>query len=234
MGRRLLEKEARQFNISLKKISDETMQRVAAEYGCGRVNDLYAALGYGKWSARQVLTKATGQPLEGPPVVESQPRLVSTFRRILGLRDATISVRGHDDLMVYRSKCCNPIPGDEIVGYVTRGRGVAVHSNNCPNVRNLLYDTDRKIDVEWAGKMESSYPVRLRLRTEDRPGMLAAVTAAISDASANIRNLESAREELHARIEFALDVRDRRQLEQIVARIKKITGVFGIERIYNG
>jgi guanosine-3',5'-bis(diphosphate) 3'-pyrophosphohydrolase len=234
VGRRLLEKEARQFNINLKKIPDEAMQHVASEYGCGRVNDLYAALGYGKWSARQVLSKAIGQPLEEPPSAETQPRLVSTFRRILGLRDATISVRGHDDLMVYRSKCCNPIPGDEIVGYVTRGRGVAVHSTNCPNVRNLLYDTDRKIDVEWAGKMESSYPVRLRLLTEDRPGMLAGITAAISDSSANIRALESAGEDLHARIEVALDVRDRRQLEQIVAQIKKIPGVFGIERIYHG
>ena len=181
-----------------------------------------------------MLTKATGQPLDEPPAADSQPRLVSTVKRMLGLRDATISVRGHDDLMVYRSKCCNPIPGDEIVGYVTRGRGVAVHSTGCPNVRNLLYDTDRKIGVEWVGKMESSYPVRLRLRTEDRPGMLAGVTAAISDASANIRNLESVREELHARIEVALDVRDRRQLENIVAQIKKLPGVFGIERIYNG
>ncbi len=98
---------------------------------------LYAELGYGKWSARQVLTKATGQsPAEKPE--EKQPKLVSTFRRMLGMNDSAIVVRGHDDLMVYRSKCCNPIPGDDIVGYVTRGRGIAVHSTACPNVQKLV------------------------------------------------------------------------------------------------
>ena len=75
--------------------------------------------------------------------------------------------------MVYRSKCCNPIPGDDIIGYVTRGRGIAVHSKNCPNVQNLLYEAERRIPVEWAGSTQATFPVRLRIFTEDRPGMLA-------------------------------------------------------------
>ena len=156
------------------------MQRVAAEYGCSRVEDLYADLGYGKWSARQVLAKATGQPLGEAPE-EKQPKLVSTVKRMLGMDDAAIVVRGHDDLMVYRSKCCNPIPGDDIIGYVTRGRGIAVHSKNCPNVENLLYEAERRIPVEWAGSTQATFPVRLRIFTEDRPGMLAAITSVISD-----------------------------------------------------
>lgn len=231
VGRRLLEKEARQTGVSLKKITHEDWQRVAAEYGAGRIDDLYAGLGYGKWSARQVLGKATGQPLAAP--AEEQPPKPS-IKRILGMDEATILVKGHDDLMVYRSKCCNPIPGDDIIGYVTRGRGIAVHSKSCPNVENLLYEADRRILVQWAASTHSEFPVRLRIFTEDRTGMLAAITNVISDTGANIRTFESGGEDnTRARIDVALDVRDRKQLEHIIAGIRRIPGVFDIERVYN-
>ena len=208
VGRRLLEKEARQAGVSLKKISGEDMLRVATEYGCSRVEDLYADLGYGKWSARQVIAKATGHPLPAN-LEEKPPKPTSNIRRMLGLDEAATIVRGHDDLMVYRSKCCNPIPGDDIIGYVTRGRGIAVHSKNCPNVENLLYEADRRIPVEWAASTHAEFPVRLRIITEDRPGMLASITSIISETGANIRTFESGGEDIRARIEVALDVRDR-------------------------
>src|SRR5580698_7147914 len=232
VGKRLLEKEARHAGISLKKISNEDWQRVASEYGCGRIDDLHADLGYGKWSARQVLAKASGQAL--PDTSEDkQPKIVDTVKRMLGMNDGAILVRGHDDLMVYRSKCCNPIPRDAVVGYVTRGRGIAVHSKTCPNVQNLMYDTERRIAVEWAGQTQATFPVRLRILTEDRPGMLAAITNVISETGANIRTFESGGHDLRARIEVALDVNDRKQLEHILAGIKRIPGVFDIERVYN-
>ncbi len=231
VGRRLLEKEARQAGVNLKRIPQEEWQRVASAYGISRMEDLYAGLGYGKWSARQVLGKVSGQPL-APPAEEPQPK--PSIKRMLGMDEATILVKGHDDLMVYRSKCCNPIPGDDIIGYVTRGRGIAVHSKNCPNVENLLYEADRRIVVEWAGSTQAQFPVRLRIFTEDRPGMLAAITNIISETGANIRTFESGGEDnTRARIDAALDVRDRKQLEHIVAGIKRIPGVFDIERVYN-
>ena len=232
VGRRLLEKEARHSGLSLKKIAEEDWLRVASEYGCGRVEDLHAELGYGKWSARQVLAKATGQQLTESPE-EKQPKLVSTVKKMLGIGDSAIFVRGHDDLMVYRAKCCNPIPGDEITGYVTRGRGIAVHSKNCPNVQNLLYEADRRMPVEWAGASEATFPVRLRILTEDRPGILAGVTGVISESGANIRTFESGGQDMRARIEVALDVHDRKQLERILTGVKRIPGVFDIERVYN-
>jgi len=233
VGRRLLEKEARQAGVSLKKISEADFQRVATEYGCARVDDLYADLGYGKWSARQVLAKATGQPIGEAPE-DKHPKLASSVKRMLGMDDAAIVVRGHDDLMVYRSKCCNPIPGDDIIGYVTRGRGIAVHGKNCPNVENLLYEADRRIAVEWADSTQAEFPVRLRIITEDRPGMIAGISSIISDTGANIRSFESGGDDsTRARIEVALDVRDRKQLEHIVAGIRRIPGVFDIERVYN-
>ena len=234
VGRRLMEKEARSLGISLKKIPDEVMQRVASEYGSSRVEDLYADLGYGKWSARQVIAKATGQTLPEAAEEEKQPKIATTVKRLLGIDDAAILVRGHGDLMVYRSKCCNPIPGDDIVGYITRGRGIAVHSKKCPNVENLLYETERRIPVEWAGGTQATFPVRLRIFTEDRPGMLAGITGVISETGANIRTFESGGEDnTRARIEVALDVRDRKQLEHILSGIKRIPGVFDIERVYN-
>ena len=114
VGKRLLEKEARQAGHHPEEnLRPKIWQRVASEYGCGRMDDLYADLGYGKWSARQVLAKATGQPLTDP-AEEKQPKIVATVKRMLGMDDGAILVRGHDDLMVYRSKCCNPIPGDDI------------------------------------------------------------------------------------------------------------------------
>ncbi|HVB86621.1 MAG TPA: bifunctional (p)ppGpp synthetase/guanosine-3',5'-bis(diphosphate) 3'-pyrophosphohydrolase [Candidatus Dormibacteraeota bacterium] len=232
VGRRLLEKEARHSGVNLKHISKEDWHRVASEYGCSRVDDLYAELGYGKWSARQVLAKATGEPI-GDTVEEKPPKLTSTVKHMLGMDEATIVVRGHDDLMVYRSKCCNPIPGDDIIGYVTRGRGIAVHSKICPNVQNLLYEPERRIPVEWAHSTHSTFPVRLRIFTEDRPGMLAAITSVISDSGANIRTFESGGVDIRARIDVGLDVRDRKQLEHILAGIKRIPGVFDIERVYN-
>ncbi|MGH9691116.1 MAG: RelA/SpoT family protein [Candidatus Acidiferrales bacterium] len=234
VGRRLLEKEARNAGLALKKISEEDWQRVASEYGCSRVEDLYADLGYGKWSARQVLAKATGQPLPEAGGEEKQPKLTSTIKHMLGVDDAAIVVRGHDGLMVYRSKCCNPIPGDDIIGYVTRGRGIAVHSKNCPNVENLLYEAERRIPVEWAESSHATFPVRLRIFTEDRPGMLAGITGVISGTGANIRTFESGGEDnTRARIEVALDVQDRKQLERILAGIRRIPGVFDISRVYN-
>jgi GTP pyrophosphokinase len=233
VGRRLLEKEARQAGVSLKKIADEDWQRVASEYGCSRLEDIYAELGYGKWSARQVLAKATGQPL-AQTAEDKQPKLASSVKRMLGMDEAAIIVRGHGDLMVYRSKCCNPIPGDDIIGYVTRGRGIAVHSKTCPNVENLLYEAERRIPVEWAESTQATFPVRLRIFTEDRPGMLAAITSVISETGANIRTFESGGDDnTRARIEVALDVRDRKQVEYIISGIKRIPGVFDIERVYN-
>ena len=193
---------------------------------------VYAELGYGKWSARQVLAKAHRQAARLIPA-RTSPKIGATVKRMLGMDAGAIIVRGHDDLMVYRSKCCNPIPGDDIVGYVTRGRGIAVHGKNCPNVENLLYEAERRIPVEWAGTPHATFPVRLRIFTEDRPGMLAAITNVISEAGANIRTFESGGHALRARIEVALDVRDRKQLEHILAGVKRIPGVFDIERVYN-
>lgn len=234
MGRRLLENESRNFPKGLKKIPAEDLQKLAAEYGLSKAEDLFAAVGFGKYSARQVLARHFGEPTREAEKTadDAKPTLVKTVKRMLGLGEAPLIVKGQDDLLVFRAKCCNPIPGDDIVGYVTRGRGVAVHTRTCPNVQNLLYQTERRISVEWGGGNVVTFPVELLIRAKDRPGLLAEITAVISDAGSNIRTLESRPDRQNARVEASLEISDKRQLESILSNIRRVNGVYGVERIY--
>jgi guanosine-3',5'-bis(diphosphate) 3'-pyrophosphohydrolase len=234
MGKRLLENEARHFGRSLKKIPEADVLKLVSDYGLSKVEDLYAAVGFGKYSARQVLTRLLGEPEKTAEAesVDAKPTLVKTVKRMLGFGEAPLVVKGHDDLLVYRAKCCNPIPGDEIVGYITRGRGVAVHTRQCPNVQNLMYQTERRIAVEWGGESDAKFPVQLTIRARDRAGLLADITAVISGAGSNIHNLESRPDRANARIDANLEITDKRQLETILVNIKKISGVSSVERVY--
>jgi GTP diphosphokinase / guanosine-3',5'-bis(diphosphate) 3'-diphosphatase len=236
VGRRLMEREARQFGASLKKMSDEDLLRVASEYGRAKVEDLYADLGYGRYSARQVLSKLTGRAVEekAEKSGEEPARIVSSVKRMLGIRDPSILVLGQDNLMVYRAKCCNPIPGDPIIGYVTRGRGVAVHNTSCPNVQKLLYQSERRITVQWSDSGKGTYPVTLIVRGKDRPGLLADITSVISGVGANIQVLDSRPDNLQARVEATVDIANRDQLERILKNMRRVSGVVGVERVYHG
>src|SRR6266705_79499 len=233
MGKRLLENEARHVGRGLKKIPEADMLKLAADYGRPKIEGHYAAVGIGKYSAGQVIALVLGDPAkeEEPETSDAKPTLVKTVKRMLGFGEAPLIVKGHDDLLVYRAKCCNPIPGDEIVGYITRGRGVAVHTRTCPNVQNLMYQTERRIAVEWGGGSEAKFPVQLTIRARDRAGLLADITAVISGAGSNIHNLESRPDRTNARIDANLEIADKRQLDTILANIKKISGVFGVERV---
>jgi GTP diphosphokinase / guanosine-3',5'-bis(diphosphate) 3'-diphosphatase len=234
MGRKLLENESRNFSKGLKKIPEADLLKLASDLGLSRVDDLFAAVGFGKYSARQVLVRYFGEPNKSPEAAkeDAKPTLVKTMKRMLGFGDSPLMVKGHDDLLVFRAKCCNPIPGDDIVGYITRGRGVAVHTRVCPNVQSLLYQTERRIAVEWGGGNAATFPVELLIRAKDRAGLLAEITAVISDAGSNIRSLGSRPDRQNARIEANLEIADKRQLESILTNIRKIGGVYGVERMY--
>ncbi len=234
MGKKLLETEARHFGRSLKKIPEADLLKFASDHGLSKIEDLYATVGFGKFSARQILARVLGENVkeEEPETADSTPTIVKTVKRMLGFGEAPLIVKGYDDLLVYRAKCCNPIPGDEIVGYITRGRGVAVHTRLCPNVQNLMYQTERRIAVEWGGGGSATFPVQLSIRAKDRAGLLAEITAVISGAGSNIHNLESRPDRNNARIDANLEIVDKRQLETIVANIRKISGVYGVERVY--
>ena len=238
IGQKYLEKEARRLGVQLGRIQRTELERVAGEYGLGKVDDLYAALGYGKFSARQVLQKSAPEQIveEPPPPPVSEPAAAHA-REQHKESDDVIIVRGAEDVMVYRAKCCNPIKGEAIVGYVTRGKGIAVHSRTCSNVQNLMYDSERKIDVEWARHASDTFPVRIVVHTDDRPGLLHQLTSVLSDENTNVRSLEAKTEGngYHdtALIEMTVDVRDKKQLEKLCSAMRRISGVRDVERLVN-
>src|SRR5216110_48946 len=234
IGRKLIEKEARKYRISLKDIKDDHFQRLASDYGLGGTDDLMAGIGYGKYSARQVLGKLAPATEESASPAEEDSGIGSVVRRVFGGDHSNaIRVKGHGDLLVYRARCCNPIRGEAVVGYVTRGKGVAVHSVNCPNVLNLMYEPERRIDVEW-GKEEgapSAFPVKLTVFCDDRFGMLKQITAVISDSKTNIRNIGARTENGQANVEIVMEIEELKHLESIIQGVRKIPGVHDVQRL---
>ncbi len=237
IGRKLIEKEARKYRVALKEIKDEVLLKIASDYGLGQIDDLMAGIGYGKYSARQVLARLA--PASTAPVADSEGEqpggIASVVRRVFGgdSGNNAIRVKGHGDLLVYRARCCNPIRGEDVVGYVTRGKGVAVHAVNCPNVVNLLYEPERRIDVEWAHDegTPSSYPVKLTVFCDDRFGMLKQITAVISDTKTNIRDIQVRSSNAQANVDIILDIADLKHLENIINGVRKIPGVHEVQRL---
>ena len=230
LGRKLFEKEARQHRLDLKGLlAPETLAKVAAEFGAQRGDDLFAALGYGKVAARQVLAKLVPHDR-----LRHVPRasIASVVRRVLRSGDDTIMVRGFDDLMVCRARCCSPIRGEKIVGYITRGKGVSVHAASCPNVLNLLYDPERRIEVAWDKRVDArAYSVRLTIQVEDRRGLLADVTSKISGVKINIKNVEATtNDNRRGRISLTIEIPDLRRLQQVIKSVREVPGVLDVER----
>jgi guanosine-3',5'-bis(diphosphate) 3'-pyrophosphohydrolase len=243
IGRKLIEKEARKYRIALKEISEAELTKVAAENGLGRPDDLLAAIGYGKFSARSILARlaptSAASATHGAEVEDPGSSFTNVVRRVFGGDATAIKVKGHDDLLVYRARCCNPIRGEEIVGYVTRGKGVAVHSKTCSNVENLMYEPERRIAVEWgkdgtvgtAPVWQTGFAVKLVVLCDNRPGMLKQITAVISDANTNIRNIEAKTAETHATVDIIVDIADMKHLERIITGVRKIPGVRDVQRV---
>ena len=241
IGEKYLEREARRLGVSMTRVTKSQFEAVAADYGCSKIEDLHAALGYGKFSARQVLHKlAPNQvPMEpSPPPGEVTPAVAPARPAAAGAgddQDLVIKVKGVDEVLVYRAKCCNPIRGEAIVGYVTRGKGIAVHSQNCTNVQNLMYEVERKIDVEWARSAAQTFLVKMLVYAEDRPGMLNQLTSVLFSEQTNIRSLEARPDEGKAGdgavIDMTVEIKDKRQLERVVSSLRRISGVRDIERV---
>jgi GTP pyrophosphokinase len=231
LGRKVFDKEARRYDLNAKTLADDqAMTKALGDFGVQKIDELFASIGYGKLAPKQVLLKLV------PPdrLHERAPDgpVTAAVRRVLGGGEEKIKVRGIDDLLVFRARCCNPIRGEKIVGYITRGKGVSVHSATCPNVVNLLYDPERRIDVEWdKGDGASRYTVKLSMEVEDRKGLLAAVSAKIADINTNIRNMEAhTDDERHARIDVTIEISDLTHLERVIKSLRGVEGVLDVER----
>jgi GTP pyrophosphokinase len=231
LGRRLFDKEVRRYHVDRALVDEAALARVGAELGAPRADDLLAAIGYGKMTARTVLGRLVGPDAL---VERTDGALASMVKRVLRAgADQKIKVNGVDDLMVARARCCNPIRGEQIVGYVTRGKGVSVHAATCPNVVNLLYDPERRIDVEWDRRLDGSpYVVRLRIAVEDRRGILADVSTRIAGINTNIKDIEATvGADRQGSIRMTVEIADLKHLEKVMNAIRAVEGVVAVERV---
>lgn len=235
IGEKFLEKEARRLGVQLNRVTRGKLESVANEYGHSKMEDLYAALGFGRFSARHVLHLLAPEQVPDVEPVKPAPQQAPVVPQEGIDSDLVIKVKGIDDVLIYRAKCCNPIRGESIVGYVTRGKGIAVHSTNCKNVQNLLYESERRIDVEWARAVAETFLVKMMVYTQDRPGMLHEITSIFYGESCNIRSVEARsddkRSDDSAIIDLTCEVKDKKQMEKIFSAIRRIPGVRDVERV---
>ena len=227
LGREMLEKEFRKNHLKFNQIvKAEDMKNIYEEYSVASLDDLLALIGYGRVSAKRIVhqflpdaDKAVGE------AVAAKTRTKSSEQSPVG-----ISLTGIEDVMVRFAKCCNPIPGDEIVGYISRGRGIAVHTTSCPKARDM--DTERLVDVQWSIKEKHTYPVDMRVICRDKKGILAEVSSVISSLDTNISRAEiNTNPDIEAILDFRVDVNDLTQFNQIVSAIKKLKDVVSVDRM---
>lgn len=231
IGRRLLERELRRLRTAPKRFFDSPeLVAYLEQEGLARPEDLMARVGIGKALPRQVLRQVLGE--ERVAEADAPPsRLRQAVDKVLPFRSGAIRVKGFDDMLAHLAKCCSPLPGEEIVGYITRGRGVSVHSVHCANVKKLLYNPEREIEVEWAPQDDGVYPVVLLIQTEDEKGILAKLTEVIARHDSNIRQFDAeALETGEGRIRVVVEVRNSKHLEKLRGAIRSLSGVRAVGR----
>ena len=232
LGKELTDKEFRKYKLSIKSFKgDDKLDAALKKLGLSTLDDFYAGVGYGKFAPKSLVT--TLMPEED---LAEKPEGVVTrvVRRALGRGDRGVQVHGMDEMMVQLAHCCHPVRGEEIVGYITRGKGVSVHSVDCPNVTQLMFDSERKIDVEWSSEVDGSslFDVKLALDVEDRQGLLAKIVSAVSELKTNIKNVEAVTFDTEdAKIHMIVSVADRKQMDRVISRIRKLPGVRDVERV---
>jgi len=230
LGRELFEREARKYRLNPSALlGGDAVKQAVADAGFPGLDDLLASIGYGKTSVHQVLGRLAPAPLpdagaEARPKAGARPRT-----------ESGVKIRGVDDLLTRFAKCCSPVPGDPIVGFITRGRGLTVHTRDCLTVAKSVLDRERLINVEWDGEEPgtATRPVRIAVYiSNDRPGLLAEITGAISSRNGNITKAEvTVTEDKRGLNHFVVEVADLRQLQEIMAAIRAIRDVMNVERV---
>jgi len=232
LGNDLLDKALRKHQTTLTR-AEKQLQIAAKELRCVSVDELVIQIGYGKITTQQVLEKAlpelTRKEHEAPAKTES---MLKTLLRKVTRRTSTsgIKVAGEEDILVRFAKCCSPLPGDAIVGFITRGRGVTVHRRDCD--KGLDLDPERRIDVDWDGHSKTQHEVAIQVLCANKPGLLANISQSFTDQGVNISQAHCrATEDGRAVNTFHASVRDLDQLKQVIRSLSRIKGVFSVDRV---
>jgi GTP diphosphokinase / guanosine-3',5'-bis(diphosphate) 3'-diphosphatase len=231
IGRRLLESEFRRHGMApAKMLKSNELLDAARESGFDTIDELTAAVGFGRVATAQVIGKLKGPEKGEEKPVQERP---AVSKRIAGKPDEKgVKVKGARDLLMQLSRCCSPVPGDRILGYITRGRGLTIHTVDCPNLEALDYDRDRLVEVEWDASTPSTHAVKMSVMAIDKTGVLANVSSAIAECHANISRAEIAtREDRKAVLDFIVEVSDTRHLEQVLKAVERVDGVITARRV---
>ncbi|NLJ80307.1 MAG: bifunctional (p)ppGpp synthetase/guanosine-3',5'-bis(diphosphate) 3'-pyrophosphohydrolase [Firmicutes bacterium] len=223
-GRDLLERELKKFNIDPRTVMQEDdLEKTAKKYGVSSPEELLSSVGSGRINANQVVQKLTGREPERARLPKRRKRRSDTARGV--------TVKGIDNILVRFSKCCNPVPGDEIIGYITRGRGISVHRADCPNVANLIKEPGRQIEVVWNATEADSYPVEVEIEALDRPNLLTSIMNSLS-ASRTVVEAINARTVKHesATVQLVLEIRDVEHLSHVMQTLQQVNGVLSVYR----
>jgi guanosine-3',5'-bis(diphosphate) 3'-pyrophosphohydrolase len=233
LGMELLSKDLRKVKLSLKKLEKERrLDKVATEMGLKSAGDLFAGVGYGKISSAKVIAKLLPEDASVEKKLEKQPTpLQRIFQRAAQVSRDRVGVRvsGLDDILIRFAKCCEPLPGDRIVGFITRGRGVTVHYADCAQI--LDSDPLRMVDVSWDTEVRAPRRVKITVHAQDQLGLLANVSQAITTHGANITSAQIKTEHSKAVISFELTIADAQQLEKIKRAIEMVPGTIKVERV---
>ncbi len=225
LGKDMLEKEYRRNRV--RKPDDERLEDTAKHFSVGKTEDLFAALGHGELTISQVWNVLF------PEERTAERKPASAFERLVEKikgRPGGVRIQGFDNMMVRYSQCCQPIPGDEIMGYVTRGRGVSIHRTDCPNILNMTDEPDRKIEVEWDTGGAQTFIVRLVVTGTDRRGLFADVAGAVSRTSTDIKSADLSATENGIEGTFVVEVTDLEHLTRVIESMKSIDGILEVER----
>lgn len=235
-GKEMLEKEIRRLGYKPSEIlKEEWLGNIARKVSITSIDDLYASLGYGSITLNQVINKLKElysehfKP-EEKDIVESS--IQKTARKAKPKHTQGIKVKGIDNIKVRFSKCCNPVPGDDIIGFITRGRGVSIHRTDCPNIKSDLSQEERLIDVSWDFEERASYNAEIQVKAADRPGLIAEIALRVNDADVGLLSLNArTNKDKTVMITMILEITDKEQLNELMKKLRKIGNVFDVYRV---
>ncbi|RME64329.1 MAG: bifunctional (p)ppGpp synthetase/guanosine-3',5'-bis(diphosphate) 3'-pyrophosphohydrolase [Nitrospirae bacterium] len=224
LGQKMLEDELKKHGLSVSLLKSDEMEQIANEMSMKSVDDLLVSVGYGKVSTHQIVHRLLPEKPEEEEQIKVRPQKETEETK--GVR-----IKGVDGILYHTAKCCYPVPGDPVVGFVTRGKGVTIHRSDCPNLQRLALDESRLIEVDWAPDGESIAPAKLNIETIDKPGVLANLSALISSMNINISSLKATTTpDRRAFLTLVVQVKDRNQLLTLTQKIGSADGVISVYR----